>query len=120
MVSAGWDKALRNVPGALEEPPTQPQQQQQLKSPTQSPSYALPAQHRGPAAAGSTQGAVDAFAVLRSAQAAQVPMEAQMFLEGRGDGSYVFHWRLAGAYLCGKALCMCAHVSEGTALGLVC
>jgi hypothetical protein len=102
MVSAGWDKALRNVPGALEEPPAklqqqkQQQQQAQLKSPTKNPSPALHAQHRGPAAAGSTQGVVDAFAVLRSAQAAQVPMEAQMFLEGRGDGSYVYHWRLAG------------------------
>jgi hypothetical protein len=71
-----------------------------LKSPVKSPSHALSAQHRGPAAASSTQGAVDAFAVLRSAQAAQVPMEAQMFLEGRGDGSYAFHWRLAGAHLC--------------------
>lgn len=106
MVSAGWDKALRHIPEALEEPPSlddtsaqqSPQAQAQHTTPMQSPRRAQPAEHRAPAAALGTQGAVDAFAVLRSAQVAQKPMEAEMFLEGRGDGSYVFHWRLAGAH----------------------
>ena len=52
------------------------------------PSFSCPAGSAGPA--------VDAFAVLRSAQAAQVPMEAELFLQAGADGSLSCYWRLAG------------------------
>lgn len=149
VVSAGWDRALKYVPGACEggggPPPLpaqlqilaqqqqsvtqqmqqQPQQQQPSAmsagaqaagscagnssgppAPAEPPAPAVAAGAAAGAGAVSTPGAapaaMDAFAVLRSAQAAQVPMEAQLYLEGRQDGSWVCHWRLAGAASGGK------------------
>lgn len=125
MVSASWDRALKHMPGALEGAPVLQQQQQQLLPPPQHAQPAvLQAPHAGgrssapagqppapapgqapaplPAAGGAGAGGaavaatVDAFAVLRSAQAAQVPMEAVMFLQGRPDGTWAWHWGLAG------------------------
>lgn len=96
MVSAGWDKALKHIP--VDEAPAQQQPQPkaapQHQAPIKTPSTAQRAAARVPAAAGK---AVNAFAVLQAAQAAQVPMDAEMFLEGRADGSWLWHWRLAGA-----------------------
>jgi uncharacterized protein YodC (DUF2158 family) len=36
--------------------------------------------------------APNAFAIMAAAQAAQVPLEATLFLEARSDGSWACHW----------------------------
>jgi hypothetical protein len=37
---------------------------------------------------------------MAAAQAAQVPLEASMFLESRSDGSWACHWWSEGVFAC--------------------
>jgi hypothetical protein len=59
---------------------------------------------------------VDAFAVLKSAQSAQLPMHAELFLLGTPSGSWECHWRLAGKRT-GALVCICVWVCVGVCVG---
>lgn len=72
----------------LHDPPAAKKQHQQLST-----HAAIDAQA---AKAATVDGAVNAFAIMTAASAAQVPLEATMFLEACSDGSWLCHWWNAG------------------------
>lgn len=101
--SAHRDSKASKTPAAR--PPLHPQNTNSTAAAEQQDAAAAKRPHQLPqqtasaaqtAKSATVDGAVNAFAIMTAAAAAQVPLEAVMFLEACSDGSWQCHWWSAG------------------------